>query len=54
MAAAAPDEADVDVHRPRHAIEIYFFWYFVFVVLFYLITNNCYLFFFFSLIRMVM
>ena len=25
MAAAAPDEADVDVHRPGHAVVIYIF-----------------------------
>ena len=35
VAAATPDEADIDVHHLGHAMVIYFFSYFVFVVFFY-------------------
>ena len=39
VAAAAPDELDVDVHRLGHAMEIcFFFSYFVFVVFILLLT----------------
>ena len=54
VAAAAPDETDVDVRRPRHAVVIYIFLYFVFVVLFFILLLTIFIFVFFSLTRMVM
>jgi len=46
VAAAALDEIDVDVRRPRHAVVIYFFLYFVFVVLFFVLLLTIFIFFF--------
>ena len=34
VAAAAPDEAEVDVHSPRHAVVIYIFHIFLFLFCF--------------------
>jgi len=48
VAAVAPDEADVNVHRPGHAVVIYFFGILCFCLVFYFITNNCYFCFFFT------
>ena len=49
MAAAAPDEPDVDVHHPGHAVVI-FFSYFVFVVLFFILLLTIFMFVFFHLL----
>ena len=48
MATTTPDEADVDVHHPGHAVVIYFFGMLCLnFCFFYFITNNCYVCFFF-------
>jgi len=47
MVAAAPNEADVDVHHVRHAEVIFFFLVFVFVAFFSIILQTIVMFIFF-------
>jgi len=54
MAAAVPNEADIDQHHLRHVVVILFFFvFFVCFFVWYLITNNCYVC-FISLARMTL
>jgi len=53
MAAATPNEADVDVHHVRHAVVI-FFLVFLFVAFFCILLLTIIMFVFFSLARMVL
>jgi len=48
VAIVAPDEPDIDVHRPRHPVQIFFFSYFIFVVLFFILLLTIFMFVFFT------
>ena len=47
VAATTHDESNIHVHRPRHAVVIFFLVFCVCCFILYFITNNCYVCFFF-------